>query len=309
MSSSEIESGKTASKSRSGINGWWRIWIVVSTIWFLIVISYSTINWFEEKLDKEVANHYKIIESLDVESRKLIVADYENNTGIDVQRVEFPNGQIVDFKSPIDENKLNDLGALYWESGKSIQKKNRIKFISFAFVAILLPPILFSFIGVSIAWIIKGFRQNGSENKPMTYSNTTQSKSIPINTIDENQISFPLDFKSENNKSDSKPDLFETENKENKPEVGNYRYFNNILGFKGSINRIEYFISAIIYLTYLIFSKLIASPLVFKVLLFILFNQFYLAQSVKRCHDIGRSGWYCFIPGYFIILCFKKTKF
>ena len=160
MSTSEIESANIDLKSRSGINGWWRIWIVVSTIWFLIVISYCTINWFEEKLDKEVANHYKIIESLDVEYRRMILQHFEKKTGVDVQRVEFPNGQMVDFKLPIDENKMNDFGKIYWESGKSIQFNNRKNFISISLSFLILPPFAIAAIGVSVGWIVKGFKNN-----------------------------------------------------------------------------------------------------------------------------------------------------
>jgi len=32
----------------------------------------------------------------------------------------------------------------------------------------------------------------------------------------------------------------------------------------------------------------------------------FIAQCVKRCHDIGKSGWWMFIPLYFIWLLFAK---
>jgi hypothetical protein len=51
MSSSEIESGKTDSKSRSGIHGWWRLWIVSSIIWTISVVVYSTTAWFNDSLN------------------------------------------------------------------------------------------------------------------------------------------------------------------------------------------------------------------------------------------------------------------
>ena len=160
MSTSEIESANIYLKPEKKINGWWRLWIVVSTIWFLIVISYCTMNWFEEKLDQEVANHYKIIESLDVEYRRMILQHFEKKTGVDVQRVEFPNGQMVDFKLPIDETKMNDFGKIYWESGKSIQFHNRKNFILISLSFLILPPFAIAAIGVSVGWIVKGFKNN-----------------------------------------------------------------------------------------------------------------------------------------------------
>ena len=33
---------------------------------------------------------------------------------------------------------------------------------------------------------------------------------------------------------------------------------------------------------------------------------FFIAQCVKRCHDIGKSGWWMFIPLFFIWLLFAK---
>jgi len=33
---------------------------------------------------------------------------------------------------------------------------------------------------------------------------------------------------------------------------------------------------------------------------------FFIAQCVKRCHDIGKSGWWMLIPLYFIWLLFAK---
>jgi hypothetical protein len=158
MSTSEIESAKIDLKTTKKLNGWWRLWVVVSTIWFLIVISYGTISWFEEKLDKEVAKHYKIIESLDVEYQRMILQHFEKKTGVDVQRVEFPNGQMVDFKLPIDENKINDFGKMYWESGKSIQFRDRTNFGLIGLSFLILPPITIAIIGKSIAWIVKGFK-------------------------------------------------------------------------------------------------------------------------------------------------------
>ena len=41
-------------------------------------------------------------------------------------------------------------------------------------------------------------------------------------------------------------------------------------------------------------------------LIFIPLFWFKLAQSTKRCHDLGESGWMQIIPFYFLILCFGK---
>ena len=33
---------------------------------------------------------------------------------------------------------------------------------------------------------------------------------------------------------------------------------------------------------------------------------FFIAQGAKRCHDIGKSGWWILLPFYFVWLCFAK---
>ena len=48
MSTSQNESGKAELKSGKRINGWWRLWIVISSIWTISVLIYSTTRWFND---------------------------------------------------------------------------------------------------------------------------------------------------------------------------------------------------------------------------------------------------------------------
>lgn len=93
--------------------------------------------------------------------------------------------------------------------------------------------------------------------------------------------------------------------------------FKNPFSFYGRIRRTEFGLSVLLailgyFLCYL-FSSIMT--VIFQVndgkfsslfwLLFIPVLYFIIAQSVKRCHDMGKSGWYQLIPLYFFRMLFR----
>ena len=87
--------------------------------------------------------------------------------------------------------------------------------------------------------------------------------------------------------------------------------FNNIFSFDGRIRRLEYGISIIIYgVIAFILDQIVKNndSLTWIYIAFILMLWFLIAQNTKRCHDVGRSGWYQLIPLYGIYLLFADGE-
>lgn len=92
--------------------------------------------------------------------------------------------------------------------------------------------------------------------------------------------------------------------------------FKNPFSFEGRIRRTEYGYTLIIYTLVHFFSSTIhiliyktsleiATILYFSIFLISLW--FLLAQNTKRCHDLGKSGWWQLIPFYALWLIFQDS--
>ncbi len=88
--------------------------------------------------------------------------------------------------------------------------------------------------------------------------------------------------------------------------------FINPFSFEGRIRRLEYGISCTIFYFFIAILKGIAAQInsTFGMLIiFVIITPlalFYWAQGAKRCHDIGKSGWYQFIPFFIFWMLFKN---
>jgi multidrug efflux pump len=88
--------------------------------------------------------------------------------------------------------------------------------------------------------------------------------------------------------------------------------FKNMFSFNGRIRRAEYIISLILFVISLLIMAIFNSKVhneAFSALVIAIdlgLQFFVFLQGAKRCHDIGRSGWFQLIPLYGFVLMFKK---
>lgn len=89
-----------------------------------------------------------------------------------------------------------------------------------------------------------------------------------------------------------------------------YAILRAAFSFSGRIGRTAYGLSLIIctLLSILILTSILQTKgnTAFLVLLYIPIGWFALAQGAKRCHDLGNSGWFQWIPFYYLVLLFGK---
>ena len=85
--------------------------------------------------------------------------------------------------------------------------------------------------------------------------------------------------------------------------------FQNPFSFEGRIRRMEFGLTFIIYLVaYFAILAISTTGNGLGALAFILIIPlawFVWAQGAKRCHDIGRSGWWQLIPFYVFVMLFQ----
>jgi hypothetical protein len=145
---------------KTKFNGWWRIWFVLSTIWFSGVLIKSTTEWFKNGLNKEITiNPFAIYRKLDAKNKSLIFETQEQANGSDFKKVEIENhDNVILFRPKVDENQIQDFAVAYFNIGKEIQFKNRKDHIIFYSSFAIIPPIILLICGKTTAWIIKGFK-------------------------------------------------------------------------------------------------------------------------------------------------------
>lgn len=88
----------------------------------------------------------------------------------------------------------------------------------------------------------------------------------------------------------------------NNPPINNEKLFHYPFSFRGRIGRIEYLLSFMLCCALYFLSQLFI-PII-EGLIIMIYLWFWIAQSVKRCHDVGNSGFYILIPFYILwLLC------
>lgn len=82
--------------------------------------------------------------------------------------------------------------------------------------------------------------------------------------------------------------------------------FKNLFSFDGRIRRTEYGITLLIYLSINMAVNKMGDDIFFAILVATPILWFVWSQGAKRCHDIGKSGWWQIIPFYVLWLIFQE---
>ena len=171
------------------LNGWQRLWIIFSVIYGSAVVVFSIIGFpdglnyehqrlydsinavskYDEtyKLLKKAGFSEKEIEDHVSEGNKLeehnLPGGYELETPQDIRRKyysDLSDNEILaklreKYQEKVNFNKIDD----EYIKNMNILKKERIRYIGLAFLTWLLPLIAIYLFGLSINWVIKGFRE------------------------------------------------------------------------------------------------------------------------------------------------------
>ena len=137
------------------LNGWQRLWVVLSAIYLGIVILFTWTSWpnkmqiesswvyFMIDATKEPDDYaYQICEAYkDIPDRELI------------QRINAKYGEKPEYKE-----KLKQINLRYQKEIQSLGK-NRYKTMGIAFIAWVIPIGIIYLMGLVIGWIYKGFKE------------------------------------------------------------------------------------------------------------------------------------------------------
>ena len=173
MPISQEEKIKVIVAKANQLNGWWRIWIVLSFIWGVVVLSKSPREWSESGLNEEiVSSQASIYEKLDSQNKSLIFESEEQSRGSKKRMAMIQNhGPEIIFKFNVTEEQRIEFITLYWNIGRSLQFQRRGFFILTRIGLFVFPQIILIISYKIIAWIKKGFNRQvaakdfGSNNK------------------------------------------------------------------------------------------------------------------------------------------------
>lgn len=175
--------------------------------------------------------------------------------------------------------------------------------------------------------------ENSEENDSINNEDTTDSDNINlfdnidlISSEDLNNETIKVKFKESekililtkeewsqienNNEAHLYEVMYDLDFNNTKKDNNSQSMFKNPFSSSGRIRRLEFGLSMIFFYIYIVIAQAIAlsiDPYDSTGIYFILIIPalwFNLTQSAKRCHDIGNSGWYQFIPLYGLWLTF-----
>lgn len=179
------------------LNGWHRLWILLSVIYFILVTSYVILEYpkaeniphqsdFYKKLSKKSAymiNPENYEDALALGGKDVSASPemqpvtiektgqkgyYSPKTGFialdEMQPVKMPNKHTIYFKAKLSEEDMTIASEEYWRIVKQEATEKRLHLLFYAFLYWVVPCLGFYAFGWSISWVYRGFKQNKTHN-------------------------------------------------------------------------------------------------------------------------------------------------
>lgn len=147
---------------RIQLGGWWRIWIVLTSIWIGIAAVVLINGWPRA----ELAGHSDwYVSALQLEYQERLVTDTAQLGQFDqseITLVSMPNGHRLMFKPGVTNSEMKEVADAYAREARMAQDIEKQTMLSFIAWFSLTPPLSLLFIGAAIGWIRLGFKSTKS---------------------------------------------------------------------------------------------------------------------------------------------------
>jgi len=140
------------------LNGWQRLWVLVSGLYLVSVIAFVALEFPKPE---NVSHTPALLKQLSSQSRSLLVPEdkdgWQNaeDWGTDV---EMPNGSRLSFKKGVPENDMSVAAKEYWAAVTMIANERRLSLVGYAALWWFIPCFAVYIIGWTVGWVYRGFR-------------------------------------------------------------------------------------------------------------------------------------------------------
>ena len=140
------------------LNGWQRLWVLASSIYFVIISAYVFVEFPQPE---RITHDRAYVKRLSAQSQTLMVPEdkegWQNaeDWGTDV---EMPNGTRLSFKKGVSEKDMSVAAKEYWALITATANERRWSLVGSAALWWLVPSIALYIFGWAIGWVYRGFQ-------------------------------------------------------------------------------------------------------------------------------------------------------
>lgn len=137
---------------RAKVGGWWRLWIVTSAFWLAVVLGAGYILF---PVSEMAPHKVEFVNALPEDFRDHLSIDDTSSVGTEA---EFPNGYVMKFRAGTSQEQMNEVAREYARLAQQSQSSDQRDFLKASAAVALIPIILMAIVGLSVAWVRRGFK-------------------------------------------------------------------------------------------------------------------------------------------------------